>query len=351
MNLNLSANGKAQELILAYLQENASETLAEKINNGTMLFKDGKRLTNKKKLDGFMAFASEEAKKLAGSGARSACVEDSVVYGWAIHYFEEDSIEGTLYNEDDTEYRPLSAIRKAAAKPAPAIATPKKPEAQFSLFDLIDGKKEEASDKITEQAENKTAMTEQADDSEVVDSADGEAAKQTDECISEETEQAGNPSIDEIADALQRAVDEKNGSAPKKELPLFFVQYMTLKKQYPEHIVLSRLGDFYEAFDNDAVILSDELDLMLTGRDVGLGGRVPTVGFPYHASDKYIAKIREKHNVVILESDGKVVKVMQSNSLTGEVFDGTEAQSSSPLIKDALAYLCDMLGGKVDYAR
>lgn len=205
-------------------------------------------------------------------------------------------------------------------------------------------------------------MTEQANDSEVIeeaddekqDTADGEVAKLTDECISEEAEQTGNPTIDEIADALQRAVDEKNGSAPKKELPLFFVRYMTLKKQYPEHIVLSRLGDFYEAFDNDAVILSDELGLTLTGRDVGLDGRVPMVGFPYHASDKYIAKIREKYGVVILESDGKVVvleKVMQSNALTGEVFDGTEAQSSSPLIKDALAYLCDMLGGKVDYVR
>ncbi len=129
---------------------------------------------------------------------------------------------------------------------------------------------------------------------------------------------------------------------------------MTLKKQYPEHIVLSRLGDFYEAFDNDAVILSDEFGLTLTGRDVGLGGRIPTVGFPYHASDKYIARIREKYDVVILEGDGKVVvleKVIQSNSLTGEVFGGVKAQSSSPLIKDALTYLCDMLGGKVDYTR
>ena len=50
--LNLTANGKAQELILAYLQENASDVLAEKINNGVTVEKDGKTLISKKDLDG-----------------------------------------------------------------------------------------------------------------------------------------------------------------------------------------------------------------------------------------------------------------------------------------------------------
>ena len=103
--LNLTASGKAQELILAYLQANASDVLAEKINSGTPFTKDGKQLINKKTLDGFMTFASGEAKKLAEKNARSACVEDTVVYGWAIHYFEEDNIEGKLFNEDGTEYK------------------------------------------------------------------------------------------------------------------------------------------------------------------------------------------------------------------------------------------------------
>lgn len=61
--LNLTASGKPQELILAYLQENASEVLAEKINSGTPFEKDGKQLVNKKTLDGFMKFATDEAKK------------------------------------------------------------------------------------------------------------------------------------------------------------------------------------------------------------------------------------------------------------------------------------------------
>ena len=50
--LNLTASGKPQELVLAYLQENASDVLAEKINSGTPFEKDGKQLVNKKTLDG-----------------------------------------------------------------------------------------------------------------------------------------------------------------------------------------------------------------------------------------------------------------------------------------------------------
>ena len=53
-----------------------------------------------------MKYACEEARKLAEKGANCACVEDSVVFGWAIHYFEEDSIEGTLYTIDGEEYKP-----------------------------------------------------------------------------------------------------------------------------------------------------------------------------------------------------------------------------------------------------
>lgn len=93
--LNLEATSREQEIVKAYLEESASETLAEKINNGKPIEKDGKHLINRKTLDGFMRYACDEARKLAAKGASSACVEDKIVFGWAIHYFEEDSIEGT----------------------------------------------------------------------------------------------------------------------------------------------------------------------------------------------------------------------------------------------------------------
>jgi hypothetical protein len=143
IKLNLTANGKAQERILAYLEENVSETLAEKINQGTPFKKDGKQLINKKSLDGFMTFASSEAQKLAEKNARSACVEDSVVYGWAVHYFEEDTIEGTLFNEDGTEYKTVpkknvSTTTSKVTQTAIKVEPPKPKERQASLWDMLE---------------------------------------------------------------------------------------------------------------------------------------------------------------------------------------------------------------------
>lgn len=122
MKLNLETNTKEQELIKQYLEENAGEILANKINNGVKIDKDNKTLINKKDLNGFMNYANQEARKLAEKGSNCACIEDKVVYSWAIHYFEEDEIEGTLYNEDGTEYKVESkktTTPKVESKPEP----------------------------------------------------------------------------------------------------------------------------------------------------------------------------------------------------------------------------------------
>ena len=84
--LNLQTNSKPQEIIKAYLEQNATQTLIDKINNGVIIEKNGKQLINRKTLDGSMKYASEEAKKLAETSSHSACVEDTVVFGWAMHY-------------------------------------------------------------------------------------------------------------------------------------------------------------------------------------------------------------------------------------------------------------------------
>ena len=145
MELNLEAKNREQQRIKAYLEENASDILAGKINNGVLIKKDGKILLNRKTLDSFMSFATEEARKQAEKGARYAMVEDDVVFGWAVHYFEEDSIEGTLYNEDGSEYKTQP---KPAAKAPTVKAQPKpQPKPQMSMFDLmgedLEGKPEE----------------------------------------------------------------------------------------------------------------------------------------------------------------------------------------------------------------
>ena len=138
IELNLTATDSGQTKVLAYLKENASETLADKINNGTPFEKDGKPLINKKSLAGFMKYACDEARKLAVKGTSSACVDDDTVYGWAIHYFEEDSIEGTLYTIDGEEYKPAPK-KTVNTKPITVKPQPPKPQnLQFSIFDKFD---------------------------------------------------------------------------------------------------------------------------------------------------------------------------------------------------------------------
>lgn len=138
--LNLTAKGTEQGLIKKYLEENASETLADKINNGVRIEKDGKTLINKKTLDGFMKYATDKARKQAEKGASAACVRSDVVFGWAIHYFEEESIEGKFYNEYGSEYKASkSVVKKTTTTPTTYTPPPmvKKPGLdQLSLFDF-----------------------------------------------------------------------------------------------------------------------------------------------------------------------------------------------------------------------
>lgn len=82
-------------------------------------------------------------------------------------------------------------------------------------------------------------------------------------------------------------------------------QYLAMKKQYPDIILLFRLGDFYETFDDDARIVSSVCDVVLTSRPVGANERVPLAGVPYHAVDTYIAKlIAAGYRVAIAEQIG-----------------------------------------------
>ena len=129
--LQLEAKTPEEERVKAYLNENASETLRKKIENGTVYEKDGHTLTNRKTLSDFMEYACAEARKQAEKGAHSACIEDRVVFGWAIHYFEEDSIVGTLYHTDGTPYKPQ--VSKYTPKQSNTVATQGKPSEKFSV--------------------------------------------------------------------------------------------------------------------------------------------------------------------------------------------------------------------------
>lgn len=266
--LNLTPQNKQEELILNYLQNNVSETLADKINNGTPFEKDGNPLLNKKTLSGFMKYACDEARNLAEKGANSACIDDATVYGWAIHYFEEDSIEGTLYTIDGAEYKPAPK-KSVNTKPVTVKPQPQKQQSlQFSLFDKFD---------------------------------ENDVKAPTNDCLSVESAEMTVNTKEEttsVKTPTNPAVEENKGND-------MYQKYMSYQAEYQTTIVAYRLGDFYEVFGDNAVTLGNELSLTITSRDVGLKDRIPMVGFPYHAAENYFAKIVRKHDLYIIENDGE----------------------------------------------
>ena len=304
--LNLSANMPTEQKILDYIEQNASETLIDKINNGTPFEKDGKSLVNKKTLSGFMKYAAEEARKTSEKGATCACIDDSVVYGWAAHYFEETSIEGTLFNPDGTEYIP------AVKKPVIASVTPKPKNNQPSLFDML-SKETDASPSSDEPTEE--------------DITEAQAALNEDD-----------PSVEEICDRVNKAMSEKYSPSP------LYSRYKELEKEYPENILALRVGDFYEVLGDNAVKLANELDLTLTGREVGLPERVPMIGFPYHAAEKYFSQIIALgYKISVCEGLKESPKKQSSTSIdyeTGEILSDYPT-TETPLVETLRAVLGD----------
>ena len=284
MELNLKANTPSEQKVLEYLQNNASETLAEKINNGTPFEKDGKPLLNKKTLSGFMKYACDEARNFAESGLSSACIEDSVVYGWAVHFFEEESIEGTLYTLDGEEYKPAVKVKNAQKSTYTPTSAPKPQNQQASLFDII------------------------SQENNAVDTTGKEQP---------------------VIQNKEEPTEEMPKIETKQTLSPVYTEYKTLKEKYSDYVIAYRLGDFYEILGKDAVTIASELDLTLTGRECGLTYRIPMVGFPYHAAEAYFAKIVKKHNLVICENDKDIQLIdkinMDDNRLidqdTGEILN------------------------------
>jgi DNA mismatch repair protein MutS len=79
-------------------------------------------------------------------------------------------------------------------------------------------------------------------------------------------------------------------------------QYMAIKKQYPDCLLFYRMGDFYELFFDDAHTGAQVLNITLTGKANGKGGRIPMAGVPYHAVDSYLAKlVKAGYKVAICE--------------------------------------------------
>ena len=150
--LNLATKNEEQKKVKQYLEENASDALIKKINEGVEIVKDNKLVINKKDLDGFWSYAIEEARKQADKNAKGAIVEHTTVFGWAIHYFEESSIEGKLYNLDGTEYKPeIKQIEKPKVVVKKEPEKPKNTQGSFFDFNNVEESKQEIVEPINEE--------------------------------------------------------------------------------------------------------------------------------------------------------------------------------------------------------
>lgn len=103
-------------------------------------------------------------------------------------------------------------------------------------------------------------------------------------------------------------------------------QYFEIKSQYQDCLLLFRLGDFYELFDEDAKVASKVLEITLTGRDAGTGSRIPMCGVPYHAADSYIATlVKQGFKVAVCEQveDPKKAKGVVKREVVRVITPGT----------------------------
>ena len=108
-------------------------------------------------------------------------------------------------------------------------------------------------------------------------------------------------------------------------------RYLETKEQYPDCILFYRLGDFYEMFFDDAIKVSRELEITLTGKDCGLEERAPMCGVPYHAAENYIARLISKgYKVAICEQleDPKTAKGIVKRGVIKIVTPGTVVESN-----------------------
>ena len=118
---------------------------------------------------------------------------------------------------------------------------------------------------------------------------------------------------------------EKSGFSPMMQ------HYLATKEKYKDCVLFYRLGDFYEMFFDDAVNISQELELTLTGKECGQEERAPMCGIPYHAAESYISKLIENgHKVAICEQleDPKTAKGIVKRDVIRVVTPGTVTESN-----------------------
>ena len=130
----------------------------------------------------------------------------------------------------------------------------------------------------------------------------------------------------------------------RSKLSPMMQQYLSMKDEHRDQILMFRLGDFYEMFFDDAVTASRELELTLTGRDCGLPDRAPMCGVPYHSVENYIARLVKKgYKVAICEQmeNPALAKGMVKRDIVRVVTPGTLMEANM-LEEGCNNYICSL---------
>lgn len=146
----------------------------------------------------------------------------------------------------------------------------------------------------------------------------------------------------------------------KEKYSPMMMQYLGIKEQNKDSIVMFRLGDFYEMFFDDAIMVSKELELALTGKNVGAKERVPMCGVPFHSASGYIQRLVDNgHKVAIVEQltdpgkKGIVERGVVQIVTPGTIFDESLTQNRNNYIACMMTFdfvytlaFCDITTGE-----
>lgn len=151
--------------------------------------------------------------------------------------------------------------------------------------------------------------------------------------------------------------------AEKKYTPMM-QHYLKMKEENPNSILFYRLGDFYEMFFEDAKLVSQELDLVLTGRSAGVEEKVPMCGIPFHAANSYIQRLVKKgYKVAICEQledpssakglvDREIIKIITPGTYMDATMDAksTNYMASCDVSSFEITVIyCELSTGELKY--
>ena len=297
-----------EHIIAIHLKNVIPETVAHKLMNGVHIEQDGKQLINKKSIKLFLQYLCEKMYNAAKNNknktqkVKAVAKEGTAILDEAIKYFNDDKIIGELYDESGKLYKKAPELPKEIAKATKTMAVaqkkePDKPQ-QFTLFSLLEENNAQQPLAI------ETPRVEQPKQEAILFSDSPDDVKEEDD---EENNEYGEPD-DEEETPCAFDVDMETGEilSPQISQPQgspLYQKYMYFQNQNPQAVIAYRLGDFFEIFGDNAIKVSNRLELILTGRDFGLIERIPMIGFPYHASDTYFRKIAEFAPLIVVEDD------------------------------------------------